>query len=56
MIVYSFAVIDHFTTVIVKIKGKPRSLFCYTRTINGKMMDMIIYMENKYVELIGFCP
>jgi hypothetical protein len=30
------------TTVIVKIKGKPGSLFCKKRTVVGKMMHIII--------------
>jgi hypothetical protein len=38
-------------TVIVKIKGKPRSLFGNTRTVIGKLKN-IIYKENKYVEMI----
>jgi hypothetical protein len=42
----------HSTTVIVKIKGKPRSLFCNKRTVIGKLMHIIIYNENKYVEFI----
>jgi RNase P subunit RPR2 len=40
------------TTVIVKIKGKLRSLFCNKCTVTGKLMHIIIYNENKYVELI----
>jgi hypothetical protein len=32
------------TMVIVKIKGKPRSLFCNKRTAIGKMMNIIIYV------------
>jgi hypothetical protein len=38
--------------VIVKIKGKPRSLFGNKRTVIGKMMHIIIYNENKPVGLI----
>jgi hypothetical protein len=39
--------------VIVKIKGKPRSLFCNKRKVIGKLMHIIInYSENKYVELM----
>jgi hypothetical protein len=41
-----------FYHVIVKIKGKPRSLFCNTRTVIGKLMHIIIYNENDSVELI----
>jgi hypothetical protein len=37
------------TTVIVKIKGKLRSLFCNTRTAIEKLMHVIIYTENKSV-------
>jgi hypothetical protein len=44
--------IGNSTTVIVKIKGKPRSLFCNKRTVIGKLMHIIIYNENKYVELM----
>jgi hypothetical protein len=40
------------TTVIVDIKGKPRSLFCNKRTVIGKMMHIIIYNEHKFVGLI----
>jgi hypothetical protein len=40
------------TTVIVNIKGKPRSLFCNKRTVIGKMMHIIIYKEHTFVELI----
>ena len=40
------------TTVIVKIKGKPRSLFYNKRTVIGKLMHIIIDIENKSVELI----
>jgi hypothetical protein len=32
--------------------GKPRSLFCNKRTVIGKLMHIIVYNENKYVELI----
>jgi hypothetical protein len=44
--------IGNYTTVIVKIKGKPRSLFCNKCTVIGKMMHIIIYNEHKFVELI----
>ena len=40
------------TTVIVKIKGKPRSLFYNKRTVIGKLMHIITDIENKSVELI----
>jgi hypothetical protein len=40
------------TMDIVKIKGKPRSLFCNKRTVIGKLMHIIIFNKNKYVELI----
>jgi hypothetical protein len=40
------------TTVIVKIKGKPRSLFCNKHTVIGNLIHFIIFNENKYVELI----
>jgi hypothetical protein len=43
---------NNSTTVIVKIKGKPRSLFCNKRTVIGKLTHIIIYNKNKYVELI----
>jgi hypothetical protein len=38
--------------VIVKIKGKPRSLFCNKGIVIGKLMHIIIYNKNKYEELI----
>jgi hypothetical protein len=44
--------VRYSTTVIVQIKGKPPSLFCNRRTVIGKLMHIIIYNENKYVELI----
>ena len=44
--------IRNSTTVIVKIKGKPRSLFYNKRTVIGKFMHIIIDIENKSVELI----
>jgi hypothetical protein len=37
---------------IVQIKGKTRSLFCNKRMVTGKIMHIIIYNENKSVELI----
>jgi hypothetical protein len=40
------------TTVIVKIKGMQRSLFCNKCTVIGKVMHIIIYIENKSVEMI----
>jgi hypothetical protein len=43
---------NNSTTVIVKIKGKPRSLFCNKRTVIGKMMHINVYNEHKFVELI----
>jgi hypothetical protein len=36
--------IEYSTTIIVKIKGKPRSLLCNKRTVIGKMMHTIINM------------
>ena len=42
------------TTVIVKIKGKPRSFFFYNkRTVIGKLMHIIIDIKYKSVELIS---
>jgi hypothetical protein len=43
------------TTVIVEIKEKPRSLFCNTRSVIGKLMHIIIYNENKSLQLIFAC-
>jgi hypothetical protein len=41
----------------VKIEGKLRSLFCNKRRVIGKLMHIIIYDENKSVELIShFLP
>jgi hypothetical protein len=44
-------IISSSTKVIMKIKGKPRSLFCNKRIIE-KLIHIIIYNENKSVELI----
>jgi hypothetical protein len=58
--------IEHSTKVIVKIKGKPCSLFSNTCTIIGKLMPIIIYIEGKPVDDVlvnshhdhgsSFCP
>jgi hypothetical protein len=45
-------IILYSTTVIVKIKGKPCSLFCNTCTVIEKLMHIIIYIESKSVDLI----
>jgi hypothetical protein len=52
LFMFSNSFIKNCTTVIVKIKGKPRSLFCNTHTVIWKLLYTIIFNENKSVELI----
>ena len=43
------------TTVIVKIKGKPHSLFYNKRTVIEKLMHIIIYIKNKSSSRMRWC-
>ena len=45
-------IIHNSTTAIVKIKGKLCLLFCNKCTVIGKLMHIIIDIENNVVELI----
>jgi hypothetical protein len=39
---------NYSTTVIEKIKGKPRSLFCNKHTVIGKMMHINTYSKHEF--------